>query len=401
MNNRLEELIKEAAKAVEAQPCNEEARLNLGRLYREAGERVLSVQEFNKILSNYSDSDKFLKNRVLNEIEISEGKIILESKPLRLNVMLSNKCNIDCIMCQVKKRPWEINDKAIKEIVGLLPYLEYIHWQGGEVFLLGYFKDLFDEAARHPHLTQIINTNSLLLTKEWAKKMADNRVELFLSIDSVIPNVYEYIRKGAKFEDLLRSIRLINEVKTANGKLRTSITSVIMKSNYWQPELLLDFAKEYKFDAILLSRIDACHDNDSQENIFDNKSSEEEYIRKLLPRISKKAKDYKIKLVNCLDVENNPGSLKISGGEPLCDNRKGVACYLPWRELAADSIGVRPDCRCSISAGSIKKYSLIDIWNNDVMQLYRRKLLNNDCKNFCRSECISGTIPDSVRKGIF
>ncbi|MBU2504497.1 MAG: hypothetical protein KKB89_01730 [Candidatus Omnitrophica bacterium] len=41
--------------------------------------------------------DTFLKNRVLNEIEISQRKVVLESKPQGLNIMLSSKCNISCI----------------------------------------------------------------------------------------------------------------------------------------------------------------------------------------------------------------------------------------------------------------------------------------------------------------
>lgn len=412
MENKLEGLKRETERILKIDPDNEQAHFELGRIYREQEEYALSIKEFEKILENNFSIDPFFENRLLNEVEISQRKIVLESKPQGLVVMLSNICNISCIMCEPRRRSWELPARAIKEIAEHFPCLEYIQWQGGEIFLLDYFENIFDEASRYPNLRQVINTNGLLITENWARKLVQNKVDLTFSVDGVTKDVYEYIRRGARFEDLLKGIRLINEAKEKYGKIRTAITSVIMKSNYQQLELILDFTKEYKFDGFLLARIDG--NLDSQENIFHHKDLEaEDYIKKTLPKISKKAKDYGIELRNYLYPDEELGVSKdndfgSSANIQSCDisnnsisnEGNGIICYLPWRELTIDFVGVRPDCRCPIAAGSILEKFLSDIWNNEIMQLYRKKLLTHDHVNFCRPECSLDIIPRRFLKGI-
>ena len=60
---------------------------------------------------------------------------------------------------------------------------------------MDYFKDLFKEAARFPNIRQIINTNGLLMTEEWAKDLIESKADITFSIDGVTKDVYEYIRK--------------------------------------------------------------------------------------------------------------------------------------------------------------------------------------------------------------
>ena len=344
-------------------------------------------------MDNY-EHDDFSRNRTANEIEINEGKTILETKPQAMIVMLSNRCNIDCIMCGVKNQKWDLPKKTIEEIVKYLPYLEYIQWQGGEVFLLDYFKDLFQEAARNPNLRQIINTNGLLISKEWARVIANAQADITFSIDGVTKGVYEAIRKGAGFEDLLQCIRRINEVKRNDSKIKTSMNVVVMNSNYKQLGQFVDFAHEHQFDSLTLFRID---DNfDGEQNIFhhDNKFAES-YIKAVLPEMWKKAHGYGIRLTSYLYPDNNSNMQQ----DPVRDTNRGMLCYLPWREFTVDVMGTRPDCRCPISAGNIFESSLPDIWNGSVMQEYRKRILRNECVGFCRSECIQGVIPEKALKG--
>lgn len=109
--------------------------IRLGRLYREEGNCNLSIGEFKMALSRILPQENpFLYNRVLNELEISKGRSILESKPRGLGIALTNRCNIRCIMCSVWKNPWDIPEKTVKEIAAFFPYLQRIFWQGGEVF---------------------------------------------------------------------------------------------------------------------------------------------------------------------------------------------------------------------------------------------------------------------------
>lgn len=232
-------------------------------------------------------------------------------------------------------------------------------------------------------------------------------IDITFSIDGVTKDVYEYIRKGSRIEDLLKSICRINEVKKKYGRIRTSINSVIMKSNYQQLELFVDFARTHKFDALTLVRID--ENFDSQENIFYRKDLvAQQHIKNVLPNMTKKAKDYGIELINYIYPDNDmAATLNVNIDQNNVVSKDFVAqanstaiCYLPWRELVVDVIGVRPDCRCPVMAGTIFEMTLADIWNGQTMQLYRNKLLNHDQANFCRCECVQGVIPTKALKGI-
>jgi len=112
-----------------------------------------------------------LRNKLLNELEIAEGKTLLSAKPRRLTVTLSNRCNLFCIMCLTRYTKWEVSSKIIKEIYSLFPYLEKVMWQGGEVFALDFFEEILSVGFQYPHLRHSIVTNGQLISEKMAEKL--------------------------------------------------------------------------------------------------------------------------------------------------------------------------------------------------------------------------------------
>jgi len=204
-------------------------------------------------------------------------------------------------MCEVWKTQWDIPKTAVKEIAGYFPYLEELFWQGGEVFLSEYFEELFDLALTYPHLKQNINTNGILINEKWAKKLAHKNVSLAYAIDGVTPGIYEQIRKGAKFQDLLKSIEVMKRYKkiyNANAsytdKMMTIMSFIVMKSNYQELERILDFAKEHEFDLLQVNPVEGVVD---LENIFLHNDQEAlGYVHAIMPEILKQAEDCGITL---------------------------------------------------------------------------------------------------------
>lgn len=338
--------------------------------------------------------DLFLENREINKREIGQKAIKLISKPRRLMVILTAKCNIACIMCERKVSKSTLPERFIRCIIDIFPYLELVAWQGGEVFLVDYFKDLFQEAMRYPHLVQEINTNGLLLNKEWVKMIGRANTRLIFSIDSTEKEAYEYIRKGAKFENLIENINLIREIEksSSNVKLDKTINIVIMRSNYRTLEAFIDFALEYKFSGLnFLNMIgDVC----PQENIFRPPDIEAlNYLKSNFPFIIKRAKSCGINLSHELSPflyeDNNPYNVS----EP--SNRDGLFCVMPWKSLFIDGSQegtVYPECLCRRPIGNIFKNSLAEIWDNEEMQNYRKKIARGDLQNWCNSKCVKGLI---------
>jgi MoaA/NifB/PqqE/SkfB family radical SAM enzyme len=378
--------------------------VRLAKLHREKGRYDLAEKELRKLLSNTSRDNLSLYNMVLNELEINQGRRVLDSKPRGLAITLTSRCNLRCIMCGVWKESWDIPYNTVKEIIGLLPYLERIFWQGGEVFLSPYFEELFERIVSYPNIRQDINTNGLFIDRHWAKKLAGACANIIFSIDGISRETYEYVRKGARFEDLLKSIEMFNAYRQSNSGRGSStiINLVVMRSNYRELEGFIDFAKRYRFDRLQLTPVDI----DSQENIFLHRDTEAlGYIERVMPQILKKAKDYGIEISNWLpgggysrSYQQGVGLFQAGQkseappGNPNPDNNK-LSCYWPWQFLFIDCQGqVRPQCFCIRQVGNVCDNTIEEIWNNDLMQSYRRRLYENDYRNWCDYRCISGKI---------
>ncbi|MBN2407433.1 MAG: radical SAM protein [Elusimicrobia bacterium] len=379
---------------------NEHIHMAMGRVYRETGEYGASVSEFKKAGDAHRDkNDVFFSNEVLNETEISEKKLTLESRPRGLGAVLTTRCNLRCIMCSSWKKQWDIPGRAVSDIHGILPYLKRVMWLGGEVFLSKHFEGLFDAAARNLRLHQTVVTDGLLIDRKWAEKLARANMNLTYSIDGIDRNTYENIRRGADYDDLKRSARLINEEKEKSRnsmpegrRMTTSINYVVMKSNYKEITDAVEFAKEYGFDDLTLTPVDYI---DGEENIFlTGDRAAADHIREAVVRISARAGEYGLTFHNWLPAMGGAGH----GGESGKTAAKKTAaadifCYWPWQHLFIDIGGqVKPHCLCSRKVGNIEEDSLSGIWNSEAMINYRKSILEKKMAGLCNNICLSSPI---------
>ena len=406
----------------------------LGIAYREAGRDEDSAKVFKKLLEREDvKNDKFLNNKALNEYEISTRKEILESKPRAMIGMIMNKCNISCRICDIWSRPkWQEPDRILKEIVDLLPYMEDICWQGGEVFYMKEFNSMLAEGVKCKNLNQVIFTNGLLLDEKNLEIIAKGNVELVLSIDGATKETYEYIRRGANFETLCKKLELIKEVRKSTGaKINTYLNPVICRRNYKEIEQMVEFAHKYEFTSITLNPIRGI----PEENIFEPIDEQAfEFMRKVVPIAEQKSKEYGIRFNNWMPIDCSCGNIEFKHSEiqdkdveeELKNNRvieqkqennqiEGIQeeqkddkkeeviknnrmiCYAPWQRILLDNDGqVRPYAICTKWLGSTSKNSLKELWNSPQMQLYRRKLANNDFMDLSQPECISGQIRNKL-----
>ena len=427
------EAVTQIEKARELSPEDISINFELGRAYREAGEDKKSAEVFKQMLEKDEiKNDRFLRNKALNEYEISNRKEILESKPRAMIGMIMNKCNISCRICGIWARPnWQEPDRILREIVELFPYMEDICWQGGEVFYMKEFNSMLAEGVKYSNLNQVIFTNGLLLDETNLDIIAKGNVELVLSIDGASKETYEYIRRGASFETLCKKLELIKEVRKSTGaKINTYYNPVICKTNYKEILDMVEFAHKYEFTSITLNPIRGVPELNIFEPI-DKKAFE--FMRKIIPIAEAKSKEYGIRFNNwmpidceCKEIKFEHSSLDISESQKhiekvkvqkkekqFCNNnrlkreeaiskqndkkRSRMICYAPWQRLLLDNDGqVRPYAICTKWIGHTKEYSLAQMWNNEAMQMYRRKIANNDFKDLCQPECISGQIRNKL-----
>jgi len=351
----------------------------------------------------------FQANKELNEKEIESKSTILNSKPRLLMIVLTTRCNLRCIMCQryTPGKGLTFPFETIKQIYSLFPYLEGINWQGGEVFLVDYFKELFLEVKKYPNICQSIITNGLLINEEWAKIIAESRINLGYSIDGVTKHTYEKIRKGAKFEDLLKSAEIVNKaIRKKKGEVNLFINAVVMRSNYKELSLFPRFCKEFGFNFL---RLDFVGKELPEEDLLNQKDDDVlNYLRKVIPEIKYECSclgiDFDYTKINLNQEKETPSSGNRE--EVKLDDKKdkdALKCKLPWKKLFIDiSTGgsVRPGCLCNYSLGSIMDKQIGQLWNNEIMQQYRSHLAGTNIENFCSKVCLDNLVDRYELEGV-
>ncbi|MCB4791203.1 MAG: tetratricopeptide repeat protein [Elusimicrobia bacterium] len=393
-------------------PVDSSMQYKLGVLYRELGEFELSKGHFKKVSKMEPFGNKaFFDNLIQNETEISERKKYLKSKPMVLGITLSSRCNIKCKMCEVWSSPWDMPESIIEEIIGLFPYLKYIHWLGGEPFFHKRFKELFDKAASYPDLYQVIVTNGQLINDSWAEKLVKSNVNIILSIDGTTKKSYEAIRTGASFDKLIQNIKFLNKYKeiygTAKSKINIILQTTIIKSNYHQLIDFVEFANKYRFDALNITPVRYIK---SKENIFLNNDKKAfKYINDKMPAVIRKAKEYELKLLNILpktgncaeypDDEPAPKDPSIKNNANNVFIKNEILCHWPWKSLFILTNGcVKPYGFCEEHIGNVTSQSLEEIWNGKLMAKYREKISKYECSKWCSPRCTSGVMPGNNLK---
>ena len=384
-------------------------------------------RNFFNIIDDYiPKEEKKIKNILLNEYELAQGKTILNSYPRIFNGMLTDKCNLKCIMCNANRGQYYLEDSDIESLVNVMPYLEKLILRGGEVFLHKKFVYILEQAKKNNVDVEIV-TNGLLLTEDICNKIFDVVTEITFSIDSVEKNVYEYIRAGAKFEKLLENIDMFNNLNSKRkNKILTRLTMVVMRSNYKEIENIIKFAGENNFQEVYLLPVSGKHIS-RYESIFEY-GFDEKIVRELnLKReyFEKKAKDFSINLCNLLVgnkslyIENDELFEKIKDSKKeeeiykkmILKKKNNQAClrkdlieyeeiifdklfcHAPWQQIYIEYFQSFPTCICRYTDGNNtineKDDFIMSLWNNAQMQTYREKILKGKLYEICVESCLS------------
>lgn len=135
---------------------------------------------------------------------------IMLGSPSCLQIELSNRCNLRCIMCPIEELTASRNTKhvTLKEfgyIISQFPSLERISLQGiGEPLIN---PDIIKEGVSKNISMGFITNGSLLDERLGSDIIKANLSDITISLDSVNPQNYESIRKGASFEKVVEKIK--------------------------------------------------------------------------------------------------------------------------------------------------------------------------------------------------
>lgn len=370
----------------------------LAEACRTAGRETAALDLVRSLLGRTPVENRFLRNKFLNFQEYLEKRVTLESRPVRMIVSLTHRCNLKCIMCYEKNFPsWDLPEPLARSVEEFFPYLEFLQWQGGEIFVYPDFTRLFDRAAACPDLQQSIVTNGLLLNEEWAEKLAAAGSRVCVSIDGFTRETYEKVRAGGSFDRLLQNLDALRRARRAVAprafSCDLSMNFVVLRSNYTQLERLADFAAEYGFGYVRTFAGDTTNLLADDPHKAEDVRADREivgWLRKTMPAVQAAAEARGVRFRNDFPLGGEPG-ITPAQEPPRRDPRR---CHAPWSNLFVVTAGeVRPDCFCRVpcAAGG---GGLAEQWNNEGMRRYRQKLIEGAVDGFCSEPCLYGALPD-------
>lgn len=190
----------------------------------------------------------------------------IDFMPTRIDIENVSRCNFRCTMCSVSDWPkgMRARDMTLEEFKNLINEqygLVEVKIQGlGEPTMQG---DTFFEMIRYARSKKIwvrvVTNASLLHLKDNYKKLVDSGVnEIQISIDGATKEVYEGIRRGSKFEQVVENCKLINGYCAEKGIERTKMWTVVQTANQHQVPDIVRLGAEmgFKHMAFSLNLID-------------------------------------------------------------------------------------------------------------------------------------------------
>ncbi len=175
--------------------------------------------------------------------------------PVCLEFELSNKCNLECAMCngmlsssirenreKLPPLPQAYDQRFIEELREFVPHLKQAKFLGGEPFLIDLYFDIWELFIEsNPDCVLSITTNATALSPKILRVVERLNCQIVVSLDSLVPEIYEAIRVNAKLPRVLQNVEQFVEASAKRGR---SIAFAVcpMPSNVREVPELVRFA---------------------------------------------------------------------------------------------------------------------------------------------------------------
>jgi MoaA/NifB/PqqE/SkfB family radical SAM enzyme len=220
-------------------------------------------------------------------------KVVL---PIRLNLDFDLTCNFACPMCRTHtitddnpKHQLIVN--RIKEFLDLFHTPLEIKLNGGEPFMSKSYKELMQHVADNLQDRQITfqiatNGSTLLANRRLLESAIKNISSFRVSIDAASKETYENIRRGGNWENLLKNLKFLSELRAANDDFLIASDFLIQADNFRELTDYVKLADSYGFDHIRIQHLwnwDTWdQDTFNGKNVFDPKHPDHAELMKII-----------------------------------------------------------------------------------------------------------------------
>ena len=312
------------------------------------------------------------ENAILNEMEATQQKTVLESFPRRFVFELTNACNLNCIMCGRNAANFKLRRFDVSWLEIFEPVVNTVE----EVTLMGW-----GEPTIHPEFIRFLKwahknglrkyfcTNGMRL-EHLIDVIFETETDIIaVSLDGANAETNNRIRRGSDFDKVVKIIELITRRREKWPYMNFVFTA--MKSNIKQLPDMVKLASDIGLQEVKVVYLTAFSERMADEILYGHEKLVKDSFQKT--KIIADTYDIALKLPH------------LHGQDPAGDAFHKT-CYTGWRDFFLGSDGyVRPCMSTSDKLLHIDKYRSFDeMWNSSEYEMHRKRVNSGDMNDACR-----------------
>ncbi len=309
----------------------------------------------------------------------------LPFQPRGVQLEITTKCNLNCIMCpnrgfkgfKMADMSLEIFKKAIEQS---RPELEYVYlWGVGEPLTNPNFLKMV-EAAKELGMKVSFSTNGTFIDEKMARKIVELQVdEIVFSVDSADPEMFEKIRRHAKYDKVIGNLERLLAIKKEKGSKvpSVSMTCTLLKMNISGAPDLINLAHRLGIEKVWFQNVISWDKFTTEQSILSMRGSEK--VRQAFEETRRVAKEKGI-FVRLPELEVSGRSVcRFPWFGPMNVRWDGSVTLCPWIAypigmhyiLHEGKVGKKQVEFAPWVMGNINQTPLKEIWNNEKYRLIR------------------------------
>lgn len=177
--------------------------------------------------------------------------------PISMEFELSNKCNLECVMCSGKfssairanrehkpPMPMTYDARFVEQLREFIPYLRQAKFYGGEPFLIDLYYEIWELFLELNPTCQItITTNGTAVSPKILRLLERLNFNIVVSLDGFTKDTYEAIRVNATHARVMANIATFQDILRQRGR-GLYIAICPMATNWRELPQLVGFANE-------------------------------------------------------------------------------------------------------------------------------------------------------------
>ena len=288
----------------------------------------------------------------------------------------NNKCNLKCQMCgfsdaRVGAVPKYDMPRALfnKIAAELFPHANYVCLSiMTEPFMTRDFPDRLSLVKWHGVPFSDIITNGTLLNESTIRKIFEADITRFIiSIDGGTKEIFETIRRGARFETVIGNLRLVQRMRNAAGRSlpQLRINHVLSEPNIDRFEEFLALVESLHPEEISVRTVSR------MSNALIQETTDPAFWRKVrAARIALGEFCRRTQIKDSGFLRDRPGRIEL-----FDDAGEKLICRAPWYTLAIHANGDVYPCMAWTRppVGNLLRHTFADIWYGSDLASLRRE----------------------------